>query len=101
MHKRRYFGWAGQENLPPARACLRSAMRTIAGTVSAQFRNLSDALYAETRRMLEDLEVSRHCSLGNIELEQIQAWLLLAHYEFLRMHEHQAMITAGRVFRRR
>jgi len=76
-------------------------MWTIAGTVSAQFRNLSDTLYAETRRMLENLEASDHRLPGNIQLEQIQAWLLLAHYEFLRMNEHQAMITAGRVFRRR
>jgi hypothetical protein len=35
----------------------------------------------------------------NIQLEQIQAWLLLAQYEFLRRDEHQAMLTAGRGFR--
>jgi len=102
MHKRRYFEWAGQENPSLARACLRSAMRTIAAAVSAQFQCLGDALYAETRRMLEKLDASEHRShwmTGKIQLEQIQAWLLLAHYEFLRMYEHQAMLTAGRAFR--
>ncbi len=77
-------------------------MRTMAAAVSAQFRSLSDALYTETRRMLEALDTTEqntHWVTGKIQLEQIQAWLLLAHYEYLRMGEHQAMITAGRSFR--
>lgn len=71
-------------------------MRTVAAAMSAQFRQFNDSLYAETRQMLEMLDMSEH---NNIQLEQIQAWLLLAHYEFLRMQEHQAMLTAGLTFR--
>ncbi|KAL4905456.1 hypothetical protein BDW74DRAFT_17032 [Aspergillus multicolor] len=37
--------------------------------------------------------------ISNIPIEVIQAWILLAHYEFLRVEEHQAMVTAGRAFR--
>lgn len=100
IHKRRYFAWAAQENPSPARACLRSAMRTIATVVSTQFRGLSDPLYAETRRMVGSLDESDAPWLASkIQLEQIQAWLLLAHYEFLCKHEHQAMLTAGRALR--
>jgi Fungal specific transcription factor domain len=106
IHQRRYFAWAGQESLPPTRACLRSAMRTMAAAVSPRYRRLGDVLYAETRRLLEThvekptSEVAaRVMASDKIPLEQIQAWLLLAHYESLRMEERQAMLTAGRAFR--
>jgi hypothetical protein len=112
IHLRRYFAWAGQgqESLRPTRACLRSAMRTMAAAVSAQYRGFSDVLYVETRRLLEthnyqmqtQTQATEALSLRlneEILLELIQAWLLLAHYESLRMDERQAMLTAGRAFR--
>lgn len=83
-------------------------MHTIAAALSSQFQEIEEALYAETRGMLESLDRgltpsgrknrSRSASTS-IQLEQIQSWLLLAQYEFLRKDEHQAMITAGRGFR--
>lgn len=88
-------------------------MHTAAAAASAQYYSSADLLYAETREMLE-----RQCNGGeqynflssgtgggamptgkSIQIEHIQAWLLLAHYEFLRKDEHQAMITTGRAFR--
>ena len=105
IHQRRYFAWAGQDNLSPARACLRSAMRTMAAAVSAQYRGVGDMLYAETQRLLDTQcptpspDSPRLGSNDRIPLEHIQAWLLLAHYESLRMDERRAMITAGRAFR--
>lgn len=90
-------------------------MHTVAAAVSSQFRSVEDTLYAETRGMLDSLDsstatgsrkyhprrsLSSGCWTGvNMQLEQIQAWLLIAQYEFLRKDEHQAMITAGRAFR--
>jgi hypothetical protein len=83
-------------------------MHTIAAAMSSQFQEIEEALYAETRGMLESLDRSmtpsgrKHRSRSastSIQLEQIQSWLLLAQYEFLRKDEHQAMITAGRGFR--
>jgi hypothetical protein len=83
-------------------------MHTAAAAASSQFQGIEEALYAETRGMLESLDTSptpigrKHRSRSastNIQLEQIQSWLLLAQYEFLRKDEHQAMITAGRAFR--
>jgi hypothetical protein len=68
--------------------------------MSAQFRSLSDTLYAETRTALARLDSNRiERSQRSPSLEQIQALLLLAHYELLRMDEGTSMVTAGRCFR--
>ena len=92
-------------------------MHTVASAMSASVRHLSDALYAETRRLLEVADRTRSGELlpdmglgadvdshdtenrDVIPLEQIQALLLLAHYEMLCVSEHKAMITAGQIFR--
>ncbi|GLI79432.1 hypothetical protein PoHVEF18_007767 [Penicillium ochrochloron] len=110
VHKQKYFEWAldPSHSPTPAQACLQRAMHTAAAAASSQFREIEDALYLDTREMLSALETRcvggrrkyRHRSASNtMPLEQIQAWLLLAQYEFLRKDEHQAMITAGRAFR--
>lgn len=93
-------------------------MHTVAAAKSAQYHSLGDALYQETCQLLEsqhtrklsrsgsasidninDLNPNKSCAGQQIPLELVQAWLLLAHYEFLRIDEHQAMLTAGRAFR--
>ncbi|KAL4805192.1 hypothetical protein BDV18DRAFT_142091 [Aspergillus unguis] len=95
IHQRRYF--ARIETEPPslARACLRSAMRTVAAAMSAQFRRLSTSLYVETSRVLKELDTLETTP----PLEQIQALILIAHYELLRMDEARAVGTARRCFR--
>jgi hypothetical protein len=74
---------------------------------------MGDEMYNTTRRMLESLDVhdDNHLpwmrrssqALGNmrpeIEHECIQAWLLLAYYDFMHKSEKQALLTAGRAFR--
>ncbi|KAL7906094.1 fungal-specific transcription factor domain-containing protein [Trichoderma velutinum] len=118
IHRRRYFSWADQEKPSPARNCLRSAMHTVAAAKSAQYHSLCNDLYQETCQLLEsqqtrklsrsgstsidninDVGPPKSCAGHQISLELVQAWLLLAHYEFLRIDEHQAMLTAGRAFR--
>ncbi|KAJ5378243.1 uncharacterized protein N7496_005652 [Penicillium cataractarum] len=110
VHKQQYFEWALDQNYcpTPAQACLQRAMHTAAAAASSQFREIEDTLYTETRGMLGALDI-RPMSSGrkyrprststDMPLEQIQSWLLVAQYEFLRKDEHQAMITAGRAFR--
>ncbi|KAL2848388.1 fungal-specific transcription factor domain-containing protein [Aspergillus pseudoustus] len=95
LHQRRYFTWVSYELPSLARSCLRSAMRTIAAAMSAQYRTLADGLYAETRGILSRLDGIERSP----PIEQIQALLLLAHYELLRLEEATAMVTAGRCFR--
>ncbi|QUC19082.1 uncharacterized protein UV8b_03323 [Ustilaginoidea virens] len=110
IHKRRYLAWAGDEKPSPAKACLRLAMRTVSASMSAQLGSLSDVLYATTRRLLETLDARGESGSlpwitildsqqEQVELERIQAWLLLAYYEILRKTEHQALLTAERAFR--
>ncbi|KAL4778864.1 fungal-specific transcription factor domain-containing protein [Aspergillus varians] len=95
LHQRRFFSRDGTEPPSLARTCLRSAMRTVAAAMSAQFRRLADSMYTETGRLLHELDTIE----VSPPLEQIQALLLLAHYELLRMEESRAMVTAGRCFR--
>lgn len=98
FYRRSCHGWLNQmEPLPgTARACLRSAMRTIAAAMSAPSVRFCDQLYAETQRLLEDYSGT---SKETIELEYIQVWLLLGFYELLRVGEKQAMLTAARCSR--
>ena len=107
VHKQRYFSWAGQESLSWPRACLRSAMRTIAAATSVAFKAHSQTLYQETRRMLKDTDTAQSSEeLGwspygaaMVPVEKIQALIILAHYELLCHTQHKAMMTASRVFR--
>jgi hypothetical protein len=110
VHKQQYFEWALDRNYSPtpAQACLQRAMHTAAAAASSQFPEIEDALYAGTRDMLAALDIMPMSSgrkyrprstSTDMPLEQIQSWLLVAQYEFLRKDEHQAMITAGRAFR--
>lgn len=113
IHMQSYSAWSDGDHISPARACLRSAMRTVAAATSSGFRALGDDLYDTTRRMLESRDVHddnhlpwiRRSSLTpggkrtEVDLECIQAWILLAYYDFMRKSEQQAHLTAGRAFR--
>lgn len=96
IYHRRYFSWADMEHPGATRVCLRSAMRAMAAAMSAPGRRFCDQLYAETCHLLEAHKIG---SKADISVEYIQAWLLLAHYELLRVGEYQAMLTAGRCLR--
>ncbi|OHE96496.1 all development altered-6 [Colletotrichum orchidophilum] len=102
IHKGRYFSWCSQQSPSPVRRSLRLAMWTIAAAMSAPFQNLSEGLYGATRQALHALDGNDHdlpWMTGDIQLEEIQAWLLLAHYEFIRMEAHHVLLTSARVFR--
>jgi hypothetical protein len=71
-------------------------MRTLAAAMSAAYRSHDGVLYAETCRLLEESKPTAH---DNVQIDYIQAWLLVAHYECLRVGEAQAMLTASRAFR--
>jgi hypothetical protein len=106
LHKSRYFAWASDIDCPPAKTCLRFAMWTLTTATSAHFSTLGDALYATTRRLLETQDMPDEAGLPwrtntgtcAVELEFIQAWLLLVHFEFLRKPKYQAVLTYQRAF---
>ncbi|ELR03676.1 hypothetical protein GMDG_06319 [Pseudogymnoascus destructans 20631-21] len=99
IHRRNYFASVSQNCPSPARIALQYAMRAVAAAVSAQYRPLSSMLCAESRRVLEQMDADGAGDCGETPIEQIQAWLLVAHWELLCKHEHQAMLTAGRGIR--
>jgi hypothetical protein len=74
-------------------------MWTLAAAMSAHWYHLGEQLYSETRILLETHSQAQATPKDKIHLEHIQAWLLLSHYELLRIDIHQAMLTAGRAFR--
>ncbi|KAI1152788.1 hypothetical protein F4825DRAFT_475670 [Nemania diffusa] len=57
-----------------------------------------DPLYKNTRRVLEALDM-RTSSSQETDLEQVQAWLILATHEFMHVSFHRAWSTLGRAFR--
>lgn len=74
-------------------------MRTLAAAMSASYRSIVNMLYTQTCRLLEESMEVAYKHRDTAQLEYIQAWLLRAHYESLRMNESQAMLTSGRAFR--
>lgn len=98
LHQRRYFSWARNIAKTEAQSCLRYAMWTLAASVSAHYQNIGDSLYRCTRRALEALD-SKCTGLTMTEMEQVQAWLLLAIHEFMCVDFSRGWISAGRAFR--
>ncbi|KAI1087785.1 fungal-specific transcription factor domain-containing protein [Rostrohypoxylon terebratum] len=96
----RYFSWAFNTDKKEAQAALQSAVRALAASASAAYQELANSLYVETCRRLAKLdEATDHDFSEGFQLEHVQAWLLLAHYEFTRKPYRRAMMTAGRAFR--
>ncbi|KAJ5310737.1 uncharacterized protein N7443_003198 [Penicillium atrosanguineum] len=98
LHQRRYLSWSKSNNKTAPRRCLQYAMWTLASLVSAQFRDMIEPLYQETKQMLEYLSVegAEHSSV-NTELGQ--AWVLVVTFESMRTYHRTAWMSAGRAFR--
>lgn len=66
--------------------------------MSSQLQHLQEDLYAYTRMMLDRLEMDP-LQADLIQIEQVQAWTLLALYEFMRVGYRRAWMSAGKCFR--
>ncbi|KAK1779815.1 fungal-specific transcription factor domain-containing protein [Copromyces sp. CBS 386.78] len=105
FNQSRYFALSQQTPLtsaPNPRTCLQYAMWTLAMALSSQFESYRDTLYTETKQMLESLDMcenNHHSHESPVCIEEIQAWLLLAFYEFSRTNYKRGWVTAGRAFR--
>ena len=73
-------------------------MWLLAASASAQYQNLCDSLYFDAKQSLESLE-ARDTKTEIVDIEQIQAWLLLSVYEFMRIDFRRGWMSAGRAFR--
>ncbi|KAK4184686.1 pyrimidine pathway regulatory protein 1 [Podospora australis] len=85
-------------DVPKHLLCLQSSMWTLAMAFSSQFDGIRNLVYRETRQTLEALDMEE-VDMGSVRVEHVQAYLLLAFYEFARCQYRCAWITAGRAFR--
>ncbi|KAK9491685.1 transcription factor [Lipomyces doorenjongii] len=98
LHQRRYLSWSKSSTKTPSRTCLQYAMWILATLLSAQFRDMTEPLYHETKQMLESLSIGGNEHSG-CERELVQAWVLVATCESMRTYHGQAWMSAGRIFR--
>ena len=98
LHQRRYYTWDRQQTKTTSQNFLQNAMWTLATSVSAQFEIVGESLYRDTRRTLELLELE-DANIESIDIEQVQACILLAIYEFMRSNFRRGWMSVGRAFR--
>lgn len=68
--------------------------------MSAQFYHLQNTLYPEVKRMLACARQPIYSGQNlATDVELVQAWILVATYEFVKANHHEACISAGRAFR--
>ncbi|KAH7029240.1 uncharacterized protein B0I36DRAFT_244774 [Microdochium trichocladiopsis] len=101
IHQWRYLSWATDKSPCAARSALRLAMWTLATAFSVQYRALGKNLYQQARQMasLDGAHQDLPWDTAVFQLEQTQAWLLLAYYEFICMSQDCMPLTAARVYR--
>lgn len=98
IHERRYRTWSRHPDKTEAQKCLQSTMWALAASASTgHHQNIRDSLYHSSCRAVEKL-ASANASLTR-RIEYIQAWLLLAIYEFMFQDFRRGWISAGRAFR--
>lgn len=98
VHQGRYAAWARLGQKTKSQLCLQYTLWTSAASSSAHYQDMGDALYQEARRLMEEME-EKGTSPATIEIEHIQAWLLLAVHEFMFVDFRRGWISAGRAFR--
>ncbi|RYC64333.1 hypothetical protein CHU98_g1865 [Xylaria longipes] len=104
VQKLRYFSWSQQANKSKQKSCLQYAMRALAASFSSQFQLIRNNLYKQARQLLDTLETdsqdNQACAYS-LSIEQVQAWILLAIYEWMsNTGNYQCgMVSAGRGFR--
>ncbi|KAE8148526.1 fungal-specific transcription factor domain-containing protein [Aspergillus avenaceus] len=96
IHQTRYACWKSQTPKSESKEALQYAMWTLAASFSAQFQQVAQSLYQEAQRMLDML---KDTEIETIEIEHLQACLLLATYEFMNSYDRRSWMRAGYAFR--
>ena len=99
MHQAQYDSWSNNATKTEQQICLQQSMWALAISASAQPISVGNLLYYDARRRLEELEAAG-TSTQLLEVMQVQAWLLLAIYELVRVDFRRGWMSAGRAFRR-
>jgi len=72
-------------------------MWALSACVSAHSQATAAEHYGQARQALEGLEMQ--CNSTEFPVERVQAWLLLAVYELMRVDFQKGWLSAGRAFR--
>ncbi|KAL4915050.1 fungal-specific transcription factor domain-containing protein [Aspergillus aurantiobrunneus] len=102
IHKLRYLDILDQQSPSESQRCLQLAVEATAAASTAQGLKASGLLYAEACSALEKVEIAGPISRARgvrLELDYIQALLLIVYYEALRMPQSRYLLSAGRAFR--
>ncbi|KAL8994705.1 MAG: hypothetical protein Q9169_005390 [Polycauliona sp. 2 TL-2023] len=98
LNENRYYSWSYSGSKTIAQHCLQQTMWALATSASTQPQSIGDLLYHDASRSMEELEAKENaCQL--VCITQVQAWLLLAFYEFMRVDFRRGWMSAGRAFR--
>lgn len=97
LHRQQYFAWAQSPSKTAAQICLQNAIWTSASSTSSRLQSLQESLYRITQTLLAS---SRDVD-GNaaMDVEYVQAGILMTIYEFTHRNHHQGWMTAGHCFR--
>ena len=79
-----------------SQTCLQYAMWTLAASLASHLQDVRESLYECTSNLLQALE-SREEEFLNIQ--HVQARLLICVYELMRQNHHRGWMSAGRLFR--
>ncbi len=77
---------------------LRHAVLALGACALPQYAGLQERFYRSSREALEFVEMNDH-HLDMVSVEQAQTWILIATYEFRRMHFHRSWMSTGRAVR--
>jgi hypothetical protein len=115
LRQSRFLGRSKQPASPPSYVCLQYAAWTMAAALSSQFHGLSRSLYLATLEKLKALELAPQTPSilpdsnayddqipahdETLHLDQAQAWIFIAFYEFMQDAFQRAWASAGRAIR--
>jgi hypothetical protein len=98
FHRARYLAATELElGLQPP-IYLRHAVLALGACASPKHAGLQERFYRSSREALEFVEMNDH-HLDMVSVEQAQTWILIATYEFRRMHFHRSWMSTGRAVR--
>jgi hypothetical protein len=98
FHRARYLAATGLElGLQPP-IYLRHAVLALGACASPKHAALQERFYRSSREALEFVEMNDH-HFDMVSVEQAQTWILIATYEFRRMHFHRSWMSTGRAVR--
>ncbi|PWY66791.1 hypothetical protein BO94DRAFT_613497 [Aspergillus sclerotioniger CBS 115572] len=97
VNRCRYLSWTRNIDKSASKRCLQYAMWTMTASMSSQLDHLCDVLYRTTRMLLGFSRLTD--DIAFYEIEHVQAWLLLAVYEFTHHQFRRGWMSAGQGIR--